>query len=220
MIKISDRLKSLVPYVESEDIVMDVGCDHALLDIYLVENKILNKMYVCDVNPNALQNGIDNIKKSGLEKQIIPILGYGIERSAEYNVDTLIISGMGSKNIISILESPNLNRVYKLILQSNNNHYELRKFLTQKSFNIVQEDIVKDGKKTYINIIAVHDMYPKEYTEKEYEFGPILIKDKKNINYFRDLLEEYEDLYFKSKNEQMQDKKEMLDEILDDLEDL
>ncbi len=218
MIKISDRLKSLVPYVESEDIVMDVGCDHALLDIYLVENNILNKMYVCDVNPNALQNGIDNIKKSGLEKKIIPILGYGIERSAEYNIDTLIISGMGSKNIISILESPNLNRVYKLILQSNNNHYELRKFLTQKSFNIAHEEIIKDGKKTYINIIAVHDMYPKTYTEKEYEFGPILIKDKKNINYFRDLLEEYEDLYFKSKNEQMHEKMEMLDEILDDLE--
>ena len=168
MIKISDRLKSLVPYVESEDIVMDVGCDHALLDIYLVENNILNKMYVCDVNPNALQNGIDNIKKSGLEKKIIPILGYGIERSAEYNVDTLIISGMGSKNIMSILESPNLNMVYKLILQSNNNHYELRKFLTKKSFNIVHEEIVPDGKKTYINIIALHDTYPKTYTEKEY----------------------------------------------------
>ena len=152
MVKISNRLKSLVPFVRDDDYVMDVGCDHALLDIYLVQNNILNKIYVCDVNPNALQNGIDNIKNNGLEENIIPVLGYGIEKIGDINVDTLIISGMGSKNIISILESPNLNKIYKLILQSNNNHYELRKFLVSKEFSIVYEEIIPDGKKTYINI--------------------------------------------------------------------
>jgi tRNA (adenine22-N1)-methyltransferase len=60
MVKLSKRLNSLVKYVYEGDIVMDVGCDHALLDIYLVQNGILNSAYVCDVNANALQNGINN----------------------------------------------------------------------------------------------------------------------------------------------------------------
>ena len=220
MVKISNRLKSLVPFVRDDDYVMDVGCDHALLDIYLVQNNILNKIYVCDVNPNALQNGIDNIKNNGLEENIIPVLGYGIEKIGDINVDTLIISGMGSKNIISILESPNLNKIYKLILQSNNNHYELRKFLVSKEFSIVYEEIIPDGKKTYINIIAGRERFPKKYTEEELEFGPVLIKDKNNIDYFRDLKEKYTTLYEKSRTNEMKNKIEILDKIIEDLSSL
>ena len=220
MVKISNRLKSLVPFVRDDDYVMDVGCDHALLDIYLVQNNILNKIYVCDVNPNALQNGIDNIKNNGLEENVIPVLGYGIEKIGDINVDTLIISGMGSKNIISILESPNLNKIYKLILQSNNNHYELRKFLVSKEFSIVYEEIIPDGKKTYINIIAGRERFPKKYTEEELEFGPVLIKDKNNIDYFRDLKEKYTTLYEKSRTNEMKNKIEILDKIIEDLSSL
>ena len=220
MVKISNRLKSLVPFIRDDDYVMDVGCDHALLDIYLVQNNILNKIYVCDVNPNALQNGIDNIKNNGLEENVIPVLGYGIEKIGDINVDTLIISGMGSKNIISILESPNLNKIYKLILQSNNNHYELRKFLVSKEFSIVYEEIISDGKKTYINIIAGRERFPKKYTEEELEFGPVLIKDKNNIDYFRDLKEKYTTLYEKSRTNEMKNKIEILDKIIEDLSSL
>ena len=217
MVKISNRLKSLVPYVRDDDYVMDVGCDHALLDIYLVQNNILDKIYVCDVNPNALQNGIDNIKMNNLEDNIIPILGYGIEKAGDINVDTLIISGMGSKNIISILESPNLNKIYKLILQSNNNHYELRKFLVSKGFSIIFEEIIPDGKKTYINILAGRERFPKKYTEEELEFGPVLINDRKNIDYFKELREKTMTLYEKSRTTEMKNKIETLDKIIEDL---
>ena len=126
MIKISERLKSLVKYVHPDDKVMDVGCDHAILDIFLVQAGILKTIHVGDVNPNALENGKENIEKYELNNNVFPILSYGIEKINEIDVDTLIISGMGSKNIIDILSSPNLDRVFKLILQSNNNHNDLR----------------------------------------------------------------------------------------------
>lgn len=220
MIKISNRLKSLVPYVNHDDIVMDVGCDHALLDIYLVQNNILDKVYVCDVNPNALQNGIENIQRNNLEDKIFPVLGYGIEKAGDYNIDTLIISGMGSKNIISILDSPNLNRVYKLILQSNNNHYELRKDLVAKGFSIIVEEVIPDGKKTYINIIAGRERFPKKYTEEELEFGPILMKDKNNLDYFKTLREDIKKIYEKSRAINLKEQINTLDKIIDELSNL
>ena len=217
MIKISDRLKSLAKYVFEQDKIMDVGCDHAILDIYLVEMGISNKIYVGDVNPNALQNGKDNIERHELSANIFPILSYGIEKIGELDVDTIIISGMGAKNIIDILSSPNLDRVYKLILQSNNNHNDLRRFLSSKGFNIIFEEVVKDGKKTYINIVAGRDYTVETYTDKEYEFGPKLIKDPNNLEYFESIYHTYEDIYYRSKSEDAKLKVQYLDEIIKDL---
>ncbi len=217
MIKISDRLKSLVKYISSEDKVMDVGCDHAIIDIYLVQSGVLDKIVVCDVNPNALQNGISNIEKYELTNNIIPVLGYGIEKANNYNIDTVLISGLGSKTIIDILDAPNINNVYKLILQSNNNHYELRKFLVEKGFTIFDEEIIKDGKKTYINMLAARAEYPALYTELEYEFGPILTKNPNNLNYFKELLETQEELLFASGSDEIRTKVKYLEEIIDSL---
>ena len=52
--KISNRLKSIAGLVTEKDVIADIGCDHAYLDIYLVKNKIVPKAYVSDVNLNAL----------------------------------------------------------------------------------------------------------------------------------------------------------------------
>ena len=217
-IKIGNRLESLAKYIYSEDRVIDVGCDHAKLDIFLVQSGIVNKVYVCDVNPNALQNGINNIEKYDLARNIIPILGYGIEKISSFDVNTVIISGMGSANIIGILSSPNLDRVYKLVLQSNNNHYELRKFLTSRGFTIVAEEVVKDGKKTYVNIIAFRLDRAMTYTEMEYEFGPELIKMKENLDYFKELKDSYEDILYASRNDELREKIKWLESIIESLE--
>lgn len=220
MIKISERLKSLVKYISPEDKVMDVGCDHALLDIYLVETGTLQKIYVGDVNPNALQNGKENIKAHELSSNIFPILSYGIEKINELDVDTLIISGMGSKTIIDILSSPNLDKIYKLILQSNNNHADLRRFLSNHDFNIAYEEVIRDGKKTYINIIAGRDYEKEEYTDKEIEFGPRLISDSNNLDYFVDLYAQVEDIYYRSKSDDSRRRLTYLEEIIKDLKNL
>lgn len=217
MIKISKRLESLAKYVTSNDRIMDVGCDHALLDIYLVDREYIKKIYVCDVNPNALQNGIANIEKYDMDKKVIPVLGYGIERINEFDVNTLIISGMGSKNIVEILSSPNVKKIYKLILQSNNNHYELRKFLMDEQFSIVDEEIVEDGKKSYINIVALRDYYAPKYTEVELEFGPILMGRIENISYFEDLLAKSKAIFEKNKTEAMKTRIAELETIISSL---
>lgn len=218
MVKLSGRLLSLSKYILPEDKVMDVGCDHALLDIFLVEQGILGKIYVGDVNPNALQNGKENIEKSGLTGRVVPILSYGIEKINELDVNTIIISGMGSKNIIDILSSPNLDKVYKLVLQSNNNHNELRRFLARNHFKIFHEEIVPDGKKTYINIVAGYVFDEVVYNDVEYEFGPILSRDKTNLDYFRSLHKTYEDIYFRSKSDDAKEKLYALENVIKELD--
>ena len=79
MIKLSKRLEAISSLVPVNSKVIDVGCDHALLDIYLYQNKISNKIIAADVNQNALNNAKDNIKKAKLEKIIEARLGNGID---------------------------------------------------------------------------------------------------------------------------------------------
>ena len=40
-IKLSKRLNAIAKLVNKDSILADVGCDHALLDIYLIQNKII-----------------------------------------------------------------------------------------------------------------------------------------------------------------------------------
>ncbi len=175
--KISKRLQSLAGLITSEDIVADIGCDHALLDIYLVLNNIVSKVLVSDVNENALANGINNIKKYHLEDKIIPKLGNGIETITD-DINTLIISGMGTSTIKKILSNNKLNQIKKLIIESNNDYYLLRSFICSKGFYISHENVIYDNGKYYINIVFLRGH--QNYSVKELTYGPILINGNKD----------------------------------------
>ena len=50
MIKISKRLETISSLVPINSSIIDIGCDHALLDIYLIEKKIAKKAIASDIN--------------------------------------------------------------------------------------------------------------------------------------------------------------------------
>ena len=59
--KLPKRLNAIASLIEKDTNVIDVGCDHALLDIYLtLQNK--NKCIATDINENALNIAKKNIK--------------------------------------------------------------------------------------------------------------------------------------------------------------
>lgn len=180
---LSRRLKSVAGLVCPNDKVIDVGCDHALLDIYLIKQKVLTQIVVSDVNKQALASGVKNITKHKLLKKIITRLGYGLE-VADETLDTAIISGMGTNTIIRILSHANLKYFNKLIIQSNNDYYLLRKFVCLKGFYIAHESVIYEKGHYYINIVFRRGH--KKYTNKELRYGPILMAA--NQDYFNFLL--------------------------------
>lgn len=188
--KISKRLRSLAELVDSNDIIADIGCDHALLDVYLVFNNIVNKAYASDVNSNALRCGINNVNKYNLSDRIVIRLDDGINNIPE-DINTLIISGMGSSTIVKILDSSRLNQIDKLIIQSNNDYYLLRKYLVSKGYYIFDENSVYDKGKYYINIVFKKGY--KKYNKNELKYGPILSKN--NCDYYNYLLNKTKDIY-------------------------
>lgn len=174
---LSNRLKSVAGLIHQTDNVVDIGCDHALLGIFLIKNKILKNIIVSDINKSALDNGIKNIKKYKLEDKIDARLGNGLE-VIDGNVDTAVICGMGTNTIIKILGHSNLKQIKKLIIQSNNDYQLLRRFVCLTGFYISHESLVYEKGHYYINI--VFERGKRKYSAKEYKYGPFLMYANKD----------------------------------------
>lgn len=187
--KISNRLKSLAGLIISTDHLADIGCDHALLDVYLVKNKIIDQVIVGDNKQSALDNGIKNINKEKLNNQIKAVLGDGLD-VINNETDTVIISGMGTNTIIKILTNPKIKQIKKLIIQSNNDYFLLRQFVTLRGFYISHESVVYDNGKYYLNIVFRPGK--KKYSIKELQYGPILMYANKD--YYQFLLKKQEQI--------------------------
>ena len=105
MINISNRLKTIAEIVLSKQSqkIIDVGCDHALLDIYLLQNNPNLKLVASDNKEQPLENAKKNILKYSFLNKIEVCLKDGIENIDEF-IDTIVISGMGEETIVDILE--------------------------------------------------------------------------------------------------------------------
>ena len=61
--KISKRLIEISNLIEDNSNIIDVGCDHALLDIYLFKNKKNVKIIASDIKEGPLEQAKRNISK-------------------------------------------------------------------------------------------------------------------------------------------------------------
>ena len=185
MIKLDERLTSLVKYINKSDKIIDIGCDHALLDIYLVKEGIIDKAIVSDISSSALNQGINNIKKYNLDDKIDSRCGDGLNvLDQSDDIDTVIISGMGSNTIIKILNNKYLNKVKKIIIQSNNDYYLLRKEINNMGFIIENEEAIKCNDKYYLNIVFIKGN--KKYSDNELKYGVNIINQEMYYNYLID----------------------------------
>ena len=180
MIKLSKRLLSIANLVNDNSKVVDIGCDHGLVSIYLAMNKQNISIIASDINQNALDNAIKNINKYHLEDKIKVCLSNGLDNIND-EIDTIIISGMGGHTIIDILTNnqEKLNTVNNIIIQSNNDIEYVRRKIVKLGYCISKEELILD-KNIYYTVI-LFTKGKKKYTNKEYYFGPILLKENSKI---------------------------------------
>ena len=178
--KINDRLKAIGDLVEANSFCLDVGCDHALLDIYLVKKKKNIKCIASDIAEGPIEAAKKNIKREKLENEIEVRLGDGLDTYSD-DVNTVIISGMGGRSIIGILKYK-MNIVKKIdtfILSPNNYQIDVKKFLCKNGFYIDDEVLVKEKK--FIYQILVFKKGKRHYTKRDYFFGPVLLQKKGSL---------------------------------------
>lgn len=169
MIKLSKRLEKIASFIEKDDDVLDIGCDHALLDIYL-SKKYSKIYYASDLRESALDMARNNIKKYNSDKVILKC-GNGLDvLDDKTKVNTIVISGMGYMSIIHILKNiKNLKNIKKLVIQSNSNSEIVRKYLIKNGFYIDKESIVLD--KNIYYIVSSFKRGNRKYSMLDKEIG-------------------------------------------------
>lgn len=165
--KLTKRLNAIVSLVDKDSNVIDIGCDHALIDIYLTLNN--HNCIASDINENALKFAKNNIKKYKLENKIQTVISDGLENIVLPQNNTVIICGMGTHTILKILTNNKTKQIDNLIIQSNNDLFLLRKNITKLGFYMDKEIKIED-KKVFYNIIKFKRGKQK-YSKYEYLYG-------------------------------------------------
>lgn len=174
---LSLRLKEIAKLIDNNSRVIDVGCDHGLLDIYLASHK---KCYclATDISKESLKKAQANVLKSHLDKQIKTMVTNGLEKVDYQSYDYVVISGMGTNTIQEILDSDKPN---KIIIQSNNNIEQLRHFLF-KDYVLKKEKIVFEKNICYV--IMLLEKGKKSYCYRDYLLG-LNYENQEYIDYLR-----------------------------------
>lgn len=182
--KLSKRLKTICEFVPNNAKIIDVGADHALVDIYLAKEKNC-KCLATDISSNCIEKAKENIKKynATVKTKVADGLN-GINITDEI----ILISGMGTHSILKIL---NKNIKNDLIISSHNDIPRLRKNLQERGYRIKNETVIYDK---HFYIITYYE-YKKH--KKQNNYITDFIKDKEYIQY---LLNKYKIKYKNEKN--------------------
>ncbi|MFA5575733.1 MAG: class I SAM-dependent methyltransferase [Tissierellaceae bacterium] len=180
--KLSQRLLGIASLVPENSIVADIGTDHGYIPAYLIQNTISKKVIGTDISSGSLEKIIDYMGQLGIEDKVDTRLGDGLGPIRSYEVDTVIIAGMGGMLIRDILESDTskTDSIVNFILQPMVAAKELRHYLIDNSFEIVKEELIEEDKRFYEIILARKG---KSLVDKEiyYELSPLLIKERHRL---------------------------------------
>lgn len=186
------RIEAISQLIDNDESVIDIGCDHGFL-AKMLRIKGNNKLIICSDNKigplnNARNNliGYDNINFE---------LTDGVD-----NIDTVcdvcVLAGMGHNTVISIIENNEnyFRNCKKIIIQVNSVVAQMRQYLSNHKFQIIDECMVYDYK--YYQIMVVKSGQ-QQLNELQIEFGPVLLEKKgdvflqcyqKQLSHFQSLL--------------------------------
>lgn len=189
---LSARLACVASLVPAGARVADIGSDHAYLPAALVLDGKIDFAIAGEVVKGPYENAVHEIKDHQLEGQVIPRLADGLAAIEPADkVDTITIAGMGGSLIASILEKDKnkLTGIKRLVLQPNVGESQLREWLMNNHYQIMNEKIIEEDNHIYEIIVAEPSVVPFRYSKYELDFGPFLLENKGPI--FKKKWQEY-----------------------------
>ena len=189
---LSARLACVASLVPAGARVADIGSDHAYLPAALVLDGKIDFAIAGEVVKGPYENAVREIKDHQLEGQVIPRLADGLAAIEPADkVDTITIAGMGGSLIASILEKDKnkLTGIKRLVLQPNVGESQLREWLMNNYYQIMNEKTIEEDNHIYEIIVAEPSVVPCRYSKYELDFGPFLLENKGPV--FRKKWQEY-----------------------------
>lgn len=169
-----NRLETIASLVPVGSIVADVGTDHGLLPVLLIEQRRSSKVYAIDNKTGPLRGAYAMTKTI---PQITLVLADGIQGLAT-EVDTIVIAGLGGRTVVNILAviPPHIKT---LIISAHVAMPLVRQSLHALGYAIDAEELVEEVGEFYE--ISRFIQGEASYTDADYCCGPILRKERSDV---------------------------------------
>ncbi|MGN0334388.1 MAG: tRNA (adenine(22)-N(1))-methyltransferase, partial [Lachnospiraceae bacterium] len=161
----------------------DVGTDHGYVPIYLYEKKVIPAAIAMDVNQGPLERAKLHIAEAKLEKVIETRLSDGLSALKPGEADSILIAGMGGPLIVKILDThrETAASAKELILQPQSEIADVRKYLYEQGYEIIEEHIVLEDGKYYPMMKAVKNPQAEKLQSWEYAYGRLSVLEETGV---------------------------------------
>ena len=162
MITLDKRLSAVAALVRQGSRLADIGTDHAYLPAYLVQAGVCPSAIASDIGAGPLEAARHTVTAAGLTSRIALRLGDGLSTVSAEEVEDIAIAGMGGETIAAILEAAPWvqNEDIRLILQPMTRAEDLRRWLLQNGFAVMEEHLITDGRHLYPVLAAEYTAAP------------------------------------------------------------
>jgi len=174
MFQLSPRLAAVARHVPAGRTFADIGTDHAYLPVHLVQTGRAPRAVAGDVLPGPLKAAQATVAAAGLADRIDVRLGSGLTVLEPGEAPCVAICGMGGPLIARILAEGPLTGVERLVLQPMGGEAQLRRWLAENGWRLVAEEVVEDGGRLYLVLVA--EPGEMRLSRVEEEVGPLLLR--------------------------------------------
>ena len=197
----SKRIQFLATLTKGYDTVLDVGTDHGFVLKEALDKGFIKKGIASDIKEGPLNQAKENLVDYPVEF----VLSDGF-KNIKNHYDLAIIAGMGAFTMNDILDEATHHDVVYL-LQANDRHEILRRYLSEHDFKIVDEYVLYDG---FYYVIIKAQRGQMKLSEKEIYLGPVLQHKHEAKPYYLQKLETLKEIVEKAD----ETKKETLETLI------
>lgn len=167
-IELTPRLRMVADMIPVGARLADVGTDHAYLPSALMLEDKLASAIAADLRQGPLSRAKETVREYGLNGKIGFRLCDGLAGIRSDEVDAVSIAGMGGETIAMILEAAPWTREKNiaLVLQPMSSMEELRRWLQENGYIIIEERLAREGDTIYTALrVQAGEMAPLSAAE-------------------------------------------------------
>lgn len=156
----------------------DIGADHALLSIYLIEQQIAPRVIATELGDGPYQRLCKAVENSPYSNSIEVRQGDGLQPIQPGEVESVVMAGMGGDTMVQVLsyDWAKASSFANFVFQPMSRPGALRGALAQQGWELTEEKLVEQNHHLFSILVATPGGQPYHLSALELDIGPILLR--------------------------------------------
>lgn len=177
--RLSKRLLALYGFVDfSCASILDVGADHALFSLGLIQKGFQGMVYASEKGDGPYKRMLQGLISYEEGKKVVPLKGDGLKALKGHEVEEIVIAGMGGETILQILSEgkEGLSGVKRLVLEPQSQRELFFTGMNRLGYRLLQEKYVEEHGHVYP--LCAYEKGDEELGEFGGVFGTKALEEK------------------------------------------